>query len=216
MERKPLTLRDQSAIAASPAVVITVNVEAASLLETALTVGQIAINLPVRRCPSGRKSKAMCERGCLGDATLISRKKKSELRYCVFNKTRESFLSLSVAAADTHLTRLRGLLGRVRLNSDEGIWVIPCQGIHTIGVLFAVDLIYLDARCRVIHLTESFGTFRIGPIRRKCSSVLELPTRTIYSSQTQVGDELLICSPREMEEYLREKNTNNEYKAASG
>lgn len=134
--------------------------------------------------------------------------------YCVFNKTRESFLSLSVTAADTHLARLRGLLGRLRLKSDEGIWVIPSQGVHTIGVLFAIDLIYLDPDNRVIHVCESFGSFRIGPIRKSCSSVLELPTRTIYTSQTQVGDELLICLPEQMEEYLKKNQTKVNYNTA--
>jgi uncharacterized protein len=143
-------------------------------------------------------------------------KKASQPTYCVFNKTRESFLSLSVAAADTHLARLRGLVGRLRLKSDEGIWVIPSQGVHTIGVLVAIDLIYLDSDHRVIHMIESFGSFRIGPIRRKCSSVLELPTRTIYSSQTQVGDELLICSPEEMEEYLRDDHGAVDRRAVNG
>lgn len=126
-------------------------------------------------------------------------------QYCVFNKTRESFLSLGVVAADTHLARLKGLLGKLRLKSDGGIWVIPSQGVHTIGMLFAIDVIYLDKDNQVIHLMESFGTFRIGPIRGNCASVLELPTRTIYSSQTQVGDELLICTPEEMELYLGAK-----------
>lgn len=92
----------------------------------------------------------------------------------------------------------------------------PSQGIHTIGVLFAIDLVYLDADHRVIHLVESFGTFRIGPIRKNCASVLELATRTIYSSQTQVGDELLICSPGEMEEYLKQKENDSQCKAATG
>jgi hypothetical protein len=109
---------------------------------------------------------------------------------------------LNVTAADTHLTRLKGLLGKVRLKADEGIWVIPSRGVHTIGVLFAIDLIYLDSGRRVVHLVESFGSFRIGPVNRHCASVLELPTRTIYSSQTHLGDELLICSPEKMEEYL--------------
>jgi uncharacterized protein len=136
--------------------------------------------------------------------------------YCVFNKTRESFLSLSVTAADTHLARLKGLLGRLRLKSDEGIWVIPSQGVHTIGVLVPVDLIYLDSDKKVLHTIESFGTFRIGPIRRHCASVLELPARTIYSSQTQVGDELLICSPEEMEDYLKDSQAATERKAATG
>jgi uncharacterized membrane protein (UPF0127 family) len=137
-------------------------------------------------------------------------------RYCVFNKTRESFLSLSVTAADTHLSRLKGLVGKIRLKSDEGIWVIPSQGVHTLGVLFSVDLIYLDAEYRVIHLAESFGSFRIGPIRPSCASVLELSTRTIYSSQTQIGDQLLICSPEEMENYLTNKEVKTASKAVSG
>jgi len=147
---------------------------------------------------------------------LIASKKKSQRRYCVFNKTRESFLSLGITPADSHLARLKGLAGKFRLKSDEGVWVIPSQGVHTIGVLFAIDLIYLDSEYRVIHLIESFGTFRIGPIRANCSSVLELPTRTIYSSQTQVGDELLICSPEEMEKYLNENQTEVKQKSATG
>jgi uncharacterized membrane protein (UPF0127 family) len=147
---------------------------------------------------------------------MIGAKENVHQPYCVFNKTRESFLSLGVVAADTHFTRLRGLLGRLRLRSDEGIWVIPSQGVHTIGMLFAIDLIYLDPNHRIIHVMESFGTFRIGPIRRRCSSVLELPTRTIYFSQTQVGDELLICPPEEMRQYLEENQTRKNQKTASG
>ena len=105
--------------------------------------------------------------------------------------------------ADTHFTRLKGLLGRMELKSDEGIWVMPSQGIHTIGMLFPIDLIYLNSQNKVIHLIESFGTFRIGPFRRDSASVLELQTRTIYSSNTRVGDELLICSPAEMASFCK-------------
>ncbi|MFL6416621.1 MAG: DUF192 domain-containing protein [Bryobacteraceae bacterium] len=128
--------------------------------------------------------------------------KRPQRKCCVFNKTRESFISLNVDVADTHLTRLRGLLGRIRLRSDEGIWVVPSYGVHTIGVPFAVDLIYLDDRYRVIHLVESLGGFRVGPMRLDCISVLELSSHTIYSSQTQLGDELLICSQEEMQKFL--------------
>jgi uncharacterized membrane protein (UPF0127 family) len=123
--------------------------------------------------------------------------------FYVFNLTRQSFLSLGVSPADTHITRLRGLLGRMKLRSDEGLWVVPCQGIHTIGLLFPIDVIYLDEKYRVIHLIEHLGPFRIASIRRHASSVLELPTRTIYSSNTQLGDKLLICSPDEMDSYWK-------------
>ena len=123
--------------------------------------------------------------------------------FYVFNLTRQSFLSLGVSPADTHMTRLRGLLGKMKLRREEGLWVVPCQGIHTIGLLFPIDVIYLDERRRVIHLIEHLGPFRIASIRRHSASVLELPPRTIYASNTQVGDELLICSPDEMESYWR-------------
>jgi uncharacterized protein len=147
--------------------------------------------------------------------SLARENQKAHRMYCVFNETREAFLSLRVTPADNHLARLRGLVGRLRLKADEGIWVVPSRGIHTIGVLFAIDLIYLDTAHRVVHMTESFGSFRVGPLRLKCASVLELPVRTIYSSQTQVGDQLLICSPEEMEEYLKGKQTSQIFRAAS-
>jgi uncharacterized protein len=122
--------------------------------------------------------------------------------YCVYNQTRECFLSLSVTAADTTFARLKGLIGRFKLGFDEGIWVVPSSGVHTLGVLFPLDLIYLDEDYRVIHVVEYFPTFRIAPLKIKAASVLELPTHTIYSSQTQPGDQLLICAAEEMKNRL--------------
>lgn len=117
--------------------------------------------------------------------------------FYVYNETRQSFLSMGVKVADTHLSSLKGLLGKRKLKNDEGIWVIPSQGIHTIGVLFPIDVIYLDANRKVIHLVEHLRPFRLGPIKVGCESVLELPVRTIYASHTQVGDSFVIRSPDE-------------------
>jgi uncharacterized membrane protein (UPF0127 family) len=124
-------------------------------------------------------------------------------KYCVYNHSRECFLSLGVTAADTTLARLKGLIGKLTLRSDEGLWVVPSRGIHTVGVHFHLDLIYLDEDYRVIELVESFPPFRIAPLRPQAASVLELPTHTIYSSQTQLGDQLVICVAEEMEQWLR-------------
>jgi len=123
--------------------------------------------------------------------------------FYVFNLTRQSFVSLGVSPAHTHMSRLRGLLGRMRLRSDEGLWIVPCQGIHTIGLLFPIDVIYLDENQRVIHVIEHLGPFRISSIRIRSNSVLQLPTRTVYSSNTQIGDQLMICTPEEMENYWK-------------
>ncbi len=123
--------------------------------------------------------------------------------YCVYNQTRECFLSMRVTQANTIFTRLKGLIGRLRLRSDEGLWLVPSSGVHTVGVLIPLDLIYLDGNLCVVLVTEHFPQFRVGPLRLRAASVLELPTHTIYSSQTRVGDQLVICMAEEMDQQLR-------------
>ncbi|HTV06350.1 MAG TPA: DUF192 domain-containing protein [Acidobacteriaceae bacterium] len=124
--------------------------------------------------------------------------------YCVYNQTRECFLCLGVIPADNTLARLKGLIGKLKLRLNEGLWVVPSQGVHTIGVLFPLDLIYLDENHTVIHVIEHFPRFRIAPLRIQAASVLELPTHTIYTSQTQPGDQLIICAAEEIESRLNQ------------
>ncbi len=120
-------------------------------------------------------------------------------RVCVFNRTRESFMSLDTRVADTHLSRLRGLIGRTHMGPDEGLWLVPCQGIHTIGLFFPIDVIYLGVGGEVVHVMENVNPFRLTPIRRNAHSVLEFPIRTVHESQTRVGDEIVICSPESLD-----------------
>jgi uncharacterized membrane protein (UPF0127 family) len=128
-------------------------------------------------------------------------------KYYVYNERRQSFLHLGVSLADTSFRRLRGLLGRWSLRSDEGLWVMPSRGIHTVGLFFPIDVVYLDGSYRVVHLIEHLKPFRLAPIRIHCESVLELPTRSIYSSNTQIGDQLLISTPEQMESYWKKRQT---------
>lgn len=129
----------------------------------------------------------------------------------VYNVTRQGFISLGTKVADSPWTRLRGFLGKMRLRTDEALWVVPSRGIHTIGLLFPIDVIYLDSTLRVIHAVENLGSFRIPPIRWQCASVLELPALSIHGSGTEPGDQLMICSPEAMEQYWQA-----EYQKAAG
>jgi uncharacterized membrane protein (UPF0127 family) len=117
---------------------------------------------------------------------------------CAFNISRQAFISLHVRIANTPLTRLHHLLGRVRMRSDEGLWVLPSRGIHAFGLMLPVDVVYLDPDLRIIDLVENL---RMARLRWQCASVLRLPGRSVYDSGTQVGDRLLIGTPEEMREY---------------
>ncbi len=70
---------------------------------------------------------------------------------------------------------------------------MPSRGVHTIGMLFPIDLIFLSKDKEVVHLEEFVRPFRISKVSLKATSVLELPPHTIYRSRTQVGDQLEIA-----------------------
>jgi uncharacterized protein len=123
-------------------------------------------------------------------------------KYCVYNQTRESFLSLGVVMADTAAKQLKALLENLSISPDAGLWLSPFRGIPAAKGLTPVDLIYLDENNRVIQAIESFPNYAIEPEREQPASALILAAHTIFSSQTQPGDNLLICYAEEMEERL--------------
>lgn len=110
----------------------------------------------------------------------------------VYNKSKETFLSFRVRVADSVLSRLVGLLGRKSLKPDGGVWIVPANSIHTIGMLFSFDLVMIDRDFRVVNVKEMVRPFRVVWPKLRAESVLELPTHTIFRSRTQVGDQLVI------------------------
>jgi uncharacterized protein len=110
----------------------------------------------------------------------------------VYNKTKETFLAFRVKVADSVFGRLVGLLGRRSLQPDSGVWIVPANAVHTIGMLFTFDLVLIDKNFKVVGLRELVRPFKITKPNFKAESVLELPAHTIFRSRTQIGDELLI------------------------
>ena len=108
----------------------------------------------------------------------------------VYNKTRETFVATEAKVADSYVTRLVGLLGKTRrwAQLGKGLWIVPSRGVHTIGMLFPIDLVFLSKDKEVVHVEEHVRPFRISKVSLKAMSVLELPPHTIYRSRTQVGD----------------------------
>jgi uncharacterized membrane protein (UPF0127 family) len=110
----------------------------------------------------------------------------------VYNKTKETFLAFRVNVADSILSRLVGLLGRRSLKPDSGVWIVPANAIHTIGMLFTFDLVLVDKDFKVVGLRELIRPFRVTRPIFRAESVLELPAHAIFKSRTEVGDQLVI------------------------
>ena len=116
----------------------------------------------------------------------------------VYNKTRETFVATEAMLADSYLRRLVGLLGKTKrwAQLGRGLWIVPSRGVHTIGMLFPIDLIFLSEQKEVVYVEEHVRPFRISAVSLKATSVLELPVHTIFRSGTQIGDRLEIAPVR--------------------
>jgi hypothetical protein len=131
-------------------------------------------------------------------------------RYCVYNQTNECFLSLGVTADDAALAPRRGFVARGRIRSSEGRWLARPSRARTVGLFSSRDLIFVDHAQKVIHIVERVSALKMAPVHAEAASVLVMPVSTIDSSQTRVGNQLVICVAEEMEFRLRNQGAQPE------
>jgi uncharacterized protein len=103
------------------------------------------------------------------------------------NVTRGTVLASRLEVAGTGETRRKGLLGRNSLEPGGGLWIAPCESVHTFFMRFAIDLVYLDRKHRVRKVRHSVEPWRISACIT-AHSVLELPAGSVRATQTELGD----------------------------
>ena len=108
------------------------------------------------------------------------------------NLTKKTWLATTVRKADNFFTRLVGLLRRQSLGPEEALWLIPSKGVHTIGMKFPIDVIFLDQNNKVIATICDMAPRRLSSLRLSARSVLELPRGVVNKSSTTVGDQIEI------------------------
>jgi uncharacterized protein len=91
--------------------------------------------------------------------------------------------------ADNFFTRLRGLLGREHLRRGEGMLIRPTRSIHTIGMQFPIDVVYLDRELSVLKVKRRLRCWRASVCWR-ARSALELPAGECERLGISVGDRL--------------------------
>jgi uncharacterized protein len=121
----------------------------------------------------------------------LSRRHRPEkdLLMKVSNVTRQAELACGVEVADHGAKRRKGLLGRNGLSPGEGLWIIPCEAVHTFGMKFPIDLVYLDREMRVKKVRSEVPPWRLSGCL-SAHSVLELAAGTVRRTHTKPGDRL--------------------------
>jgi uncharacterized membrane protein (UPF0127 family) len=94
-----------------------------------------------------------------------------------------------VVVADTSAKRRTGLLKHDSLPAGEGLWIVPCEGVHSWGMKFAIDVVYLNKKRQVVKIRKDMGKRGIS-FCLWAHSVLELPAGTVDRTGTEKGDQL--------------------------
>ena len=112
-----------------------------------------------------------------------------------FNRTRQCYLATDLSLADTHWSRFRGLMcsNAKDFSAGKALWIVPSRGVHTLGMRFPIDVLYLNSSNVVVHIEQKLKPWRVAPVRMATTSVLELPSETLQSTGTSIGDELDIA-----------------------
>lgn len=106
------------------------------------------------------------------------------------NITRKVTLAEQGVVADTSAARRTGLLRHSGLGPGEALWIVPCECIHTFGMKFAIDAVFLSKQRTVVKIVPCLRKRRIA--FAWAHSVIELPAGTIATTNTRVGDQLVL------------------------
>jgi uncharacterized membrane protein (UPF0127 family) len=111
----------------------------------------------------------------------------------VRNLTKNTVIAERAGIADTSRTRKTGLLKHTGLAAGEGLWIVPCEGVHMFGMKFAIDVLFLSKQRKVLKVSagmQASGLSRRMSVSLLAHSVLELPEGAAAETRTEVGDQL--------------------------
>ena len=95
-----------------------------------------------------------------------------------------------VELAGDALSRMRGLLGRDGLAPGQGMYLAPCGIVHTVGMRFALDLVFVDRGLRVVRVARDVPAGRIVSGGRRAHGVFEIQSGWLPADAVSEGDAL--------------------------
>jgi uncharacterized membrane protein (UPF0127 family) len=108
------------------------------------------------------------------------------------NRTRNRVLVEEGMIAQKMWERMRGLLGHAPLKPSEGLLLAGEKAIHSFGMRFEIDALFLDRNGRVVFAMETMRPLRASPFVWRARDVLELPAGKIQETGTAIGDQIEI------------------------
>lgn len=79
--------------------------------------------------------------------------------------------ALHVVRANDFVARLVGWLGHRAPPAGQALWLSPCSAVHTFGMRFPIDVLFVDGRCTVIHVVHALEPMRAARCRGACATI---------------------------------------------
>ena len=92
-----------------------------------------------------------------------------------------------VCQASSFFTRLRGLLFQKSMAKNTALLITPCSAIHCIGMLFSIDVIFLNKHFQIVQLNKCLRPFLIA-FNFNARHVIEMPVGSIVALSLRTGD----------------------------
>lgn len=108
----------------------------------------------------------------------------------ILNSANEKIVADKVKVADTVISRFIGLLNRKSFEEGEGLLIVPCNSIHSFGMKFSFDAVFLDKSNKVRFVIKNMHPWKVSPVIFNVNQVLELPAGTIERAEINIGDTL--------------------------
>lgn len=105
------------------------------------------------------------------------------------NITQNTIIASDAGLADNFITRLKGLLGTNQLDTGRALIIRPCNSIHTFGMKYAIDVVFIDKQDSIVKIIQDMPAGRFS-LCSGSSYVVELPAGTIKATGTVVGDKI--------------------------
>jgi len=97
-----------------------------------------------------------------------------------------------VSLANSVAKRLLGLLPKQGLSPQQGLWITPCNSIHSVGMRFEFDAAFVGQQGQVLHIIEAMRSFKLSSLVGGAVAVLEVPAHSLAANGVTLGSRLLL------------------------
>lgn len=113
------------------------------------------------------------------------------MKNCIILRSDQVLFS-EVKIADGFITRLIGLLRTAGLSENQGLLLKKCKQVHTFGMKFVIDVIFLSKDGDILHMEPEMEPGKVSPQIKKAYWVLEVQPGSCQQHQLAIHQHLVI------------------------